>query len=287
MCIIFWSTSHPKYSLILIANRDEFLARPALPASLHNFSTTSSDPPSSRPILSGIDVQASGTWIGVNLSTLHFGALTNFTENVETIQGRPSRGDFVKNWLSDGGTSVEAWLSDVEERKEPYAGFNFLFGTLNPLKLAYVTNRSGKGGRVLVQEGEMGLTNNTLDDPKCWQKTEIGLAAFKRVLEDEKEDKELIKELWEVISQPSIKGSTNREEIRQTVLVPPMPFPDPYGTYATKVQTMILLERMETKEGKRRLVFIERDGFVLDEDGNANWSGEERNFEVEVPILTA
>ncbi|KAJ3053698.1 hypothetical protein HK097_003624, partial [Rhizophlyctis rosea] len=32
MCVIFWITNHPKYKLVIAANRDEFIDRPALPA---------------------------------------------------------------------------------------------------------------------------------------------------------------------------------------------------------------------------------------------------------------
>lgn len=106
MCVGFWTLDHPNWSLyvppplhcrafltdesfahsVLCANRDEVLDRPTLPARWHNFARhTFSSSTSQRPsttegststlssrsgeggyVLSGIDVQAGGTWMGVN-----------------------------------------------------------------------------------------------------------------------------------------------------------------------------------------------------------------------------
>lgn len=59
------------YTRILCANRDEYLDRPALPAAWHNFPagrTKATTSPELAPgnVLSGIDVQAGGTWMGIN-----------------------------------------------------------------------------------------------------------------------------------------------------------------------------------------------------------------------------
>jgi uncharacterized protein with NRDE domain len=57
MCILFIAQQkHPRYPLIIAANRDEFYARPTAPAAFWN------DNPS---ILAGRDLEANGTWMGV------------------------------------------------------------------------------------------------------------------------------------------------------------------------------------------------------------------------------
>ncbi|KAF9508311.1 hypothetical protein BS47DRAFT_1366016 [Hydnum rufescens UP504] len=80
MCIGFWALDDPLYSLILCANRDEFLDRPTLPAAFHDFLAVSATTPDSDAagvidaggkrkegsILSGIDIKAGGTWLGIN-----------------------------------------------------------------------------------------------------------------------------------------------------------------------------------------------------------------------------
>lgn len=57
MCLIAvaWQ-SHPDYPLIVLANRDEFHARPAAPAQFWE---------ESPAVLAGRDLSAGGTWLGV------------------------------------------------------------------------------------------------------------------------------------------------------------------------------------------------------------------------------
>lgn len=50
--------------------------------------------------------------------------------------------------------------------------------------------------------------------------------------------------------------------------------------YGTRVQTLLLIE--QTGTGGHKVVFIERDAYVLGSDGRPAWSGEERRFEFEV-----
>jgi hypothetical protein len=104
MCVGFWSLTHPDYALcvtfspldhaphspsadrgggsILCANRDEYLARPTLPAHFHSFEALATPAPSNDTVpvvqddlrskgkvLSGRDVRAEGTWLGINRST--------------------------------------------------------------------------------------------------------------------------------------------------------------------------------------------------------------------------
>jgi len=82
MCVGFWSLTHPDYALILCANRDEYLARPTLPAHFHSFEALTAPAPSNDAVpvvqddskskvkvLSGRDVRAEGTWLGISQST--------------------------------------------------------------------------------------------------------------------------------------------------------------------------------------------------------------------------
>ena len=94
MCVVFWTTHDPDYSLILLANRDEFLQRPAEPAAWRTHG---------HRILCGIDEVAGGTWVGMSSSGA-ISALTNvyeFPQVRTTADGRPlqSRGELVKQWL--------------------------------------------------------------------------------------------------------------------------------------------------------------------------------------------
>ena len=63
MCLILFAwQAHPGYPLVLAANRDEFHQRPTAEADFWD------DAPD---ILAGRDLQAGGTWLGVNLSLIH------------------------------------------------------------------------------------------------------------------------------------------------------------------------------------------------------------------------
>ena len=115
MCIIFWAEdAHPRYKLVLISNRDEFIARDT--RALHAW-------PSRRAthtrILAGRDeaVPARGTWLGVNTAG-RFSALTN-VRVPEQAAGKLSRGALVADFLRDtsqgGDDGARRYLTDVVE----------------------------------------------------------------------------------------------------------------------------------------------------------------------------
>ncbi|HMC96436.1 MAG TPA: NRDE family protein, partial [Flavobacteriales bacterium] len=90
MCLIVLAYKvHPRYPLIVAANRDEFLDRPALPAHFWK------DAPH---ILAGRDLKAGGTWLGITTAG-RFAALTNYRDlRRPAVNGR-SRGALVRDAL--------------------------------------------------------------------------------------------------------------------------------------------------------------------------------------------
>ncbi|GAA6015697.1 hypothetical protein JCM11491_002449 [Sporobolomyces phaffii] len=206
MCIVFF-TATTKYSLVLASNRDEFLARPTTRASFHAWSARLDDhsptPTPTRRVLSGLDLEAGGTWLGISLPptdsdegdeagdaradarerVVRIATLTNFTETVfPSNPPRPSRGHLVKDFLDfERRQSVEAYLEGLEPGKGDYAGFNLLVAELrfpprstpaaarDPLTVGYCSNREPptKVARILpsFQAGcpVRGLSNATLE----------------------------------------------------------------------------------------------------------------------------
>ena len=73
MClIVFANNSHPRYRMILGANRDEYRDRPADPAGFWLDATQ---------ILAGKDRQAGGTWLGVTTYG-KLAAVTNYRKEI-------------------------------------------------------------------------------------------------------------------------------------------------------------------------------------------------------------
>lgn len=154
MCIIFLAIEqHPKYSLVIAANRDEFYNRPT--AQAHFW-------PDAPGLLAGRDLRSNGTWLGVTRAG-RVAMLTNFREPGKEDPSCPSRGELVTGFLLSRQT-VEEYLSWLQANGDRYNGFNLIFGTLE--KLVYFSNRANYP--TFLSPGIYGLSNGLLDDP--WPK---------------------------------------------------------------------------------------------------------------------
>lgn len=156
MCLIalHWNPASP-WPLQVVANRDEFHARPAQPLAWWQ------DAPG---VLAGRDVQAGGTWLGLNRYG-GFAALTNFRQPGASRTSR-TRGELVANYLKrPPPDDLEGYLGKLP--LDDYAGFNLLLGDRK--RLVYVSNRDAAKPRQ-VEPGSHGLSNALLDTP--WPKLE-------------------------------------------------------------------------------------------------------------------
>ncbi len=148
MCVIAWAWQvHPRYPLMVLANRDERHARPALSA--HWWT----DAPE---VLAGRDVEAGGTWLGIT-RTGRFAAVTN--RPGAKPPDASSRGDLTADFLR-GLASVEATADAIATRAEAYAGFNLLLG--DRTTLVFVSNRETCRR---LDPGVYGMANGALDEP--------------------------------------------------------------------------------------------------------------------------
>ena len=155
--------AHPDYLAVVLANRDEFHARPAAPLALWH------DRPS---ILAGRDLQAGGTWMGLEQRS-RFGLVTNFRESLKMPQA-PTRGDLVPDFLASAD-SAESHLGELARQANRYAGFNLLLHDGDALW--YASNRDTQFARRLPA-GVHALSNHLLDTP--WPK----LLRLRNVLSD-------------------------------------------------------------------------------------------------------
>jgi uncharacterized protein with NRDE domain len=158
MCLIALAYKvHPRFPLILAANRDEFLDRPAEPAHFWK------DAPE---ILAGRDKRAGGTWMGITRSG-RFAAITNYRDMRMTFPAGPSRGLLVREALERG--------IDTKGTKA-YAGFNLIYGPVDDIR--YHNNIEGTDEP--LKPGVHGLSNHFLDTP--WPKVVKAKQQLEKVL---------------------------------------------------------------------------------------------------------
>ena len=171
MCLIAFAIgASQRWPLVIASNRDEFLSRPAL--RLTRWQTASG-----QEIISGRDLRAGGTWLGMTP-----GGRVAFLTNVREAEPKTapcSRGELVTRWLETGG-DVESFTAALEKDGQAYGGFNLVLGDFQRNNWAWVTNKSAttvSGWQVqTLQPGVYGLSNAALDTP--WPKT----MELKRVL---------------------------------------------------------------------------------------------------------
>lgn len=154
MClIVFALDAHPRYRLILAANRDEYFSRPTAPAGFW------ADAPQ---LLAGRDLQAGGSWLGITTGR-RLAAVTNFRAPHRHCPSSPSRGRLVADFLA--GTEAPAvFLETVGRDQGRYGGFNLLVGDDDGI--FWHSNRGS--GPERVPAGIHGLSNHLLDSP--WPK---------------------------------------------------------------------------------------------------------------------
>ena len=111
MCILFIAINqHKDYPLIIAANRDEFHQRPTKSAYFW----------SERPeILAGQDLQANGTWLGLN-SQGDFSALTNIRSALTLNNEAKSRGELVQLALQQPELINQPWLLQHSLNYNPF-----------------------------------------------------------------------------------------------------------------------------------------------------------------------
>jgi len=179
MCLItFALQQHPEFPLIVAANRDEFFARPTRAAQFWNSDTDDNNAP---PFMAGRDLQAGGTWLGLNRSG-RFAALTNYREAPSvTPHTQPSRGTLTVNALCTDQHSHQ-YLHTLSRGANNYSGFNLIAGTAE--ELYYFSNRRNTAPQQL-SAGYYGLSNGLLDSP--WPKVNSSRARLEHIVEQDRQ----------------------------------------------------------------------------------------------------
>jgi uncharacterized protein with NRDE domain len=248
MCIALLSTAHPRYSLILIDNRDEYLNRPTAPAEWWSHDGTQ--------ILSGRDLlrEEQGTWLGITKAG-RVAVLTNFREDVTPPHSVISRGAIIKDFLKAEGPSRE-WVKEMvaSGNGRDVGGFSLVCGQLSAGSgqpeeegLAVFSNRVKVEGDVEWIFGEedsskaIGLSNgpfkgksrSAADDTDSWKKVKDGERLMDEALKESQEvgedEDQLIKRLLGLLSTDTLPRAKDGEDggletyimqLRNTIFVP-------------------------------------------------------------------
>lgn len=143
--------AHPRWRLVVIGNRDEFHERPTAPLARWP-----------NGVIAGRDLQAGGTWLGVN-DAGRFALVTNLRVDGYPLPHLASRGALVTDWLAG---------------REPAAP-----ETMNPFNLfladaeaaSHLSNHP-EVRRIPLAPGIHGLSNGPHEQP--WAKTQALEAAL-------------------------------------------------------------------------------------------------------------
>lgn len=219
--------------LLVLANRDEFYARPTAAAEYWH---------ESPEMIAGRDLVSGGTWLGARSD--RWATVTNIREgfNNKANHISKSRGWLVRDYLQ-GELSPGDFLAKTKPAFNDFAGFNLLLGDAH--ELWYASNR-GKDPRRL-QPGLYGLSNHLLDSP--WPKVVRGKTGLEKLLGRSPFDQEAAFTL--------LSDSTRADDAKLPDTSVPLEWERALSsifitmpTYGTRCSTIL----MAMADGRRRLV---------------------------------
>lgn len=156
MCLIAvaWRV-HPRYPLALIANRDEFHARPTAAAGAD---------PDAPDVYGGRDLLQGGSWLQVSTRG-RLAAVTNVRDGISKEAAPRSRGSLVKDFIRATSNALPAAQALAPTAAE-YGRFNLL--TWDGTALAFASNHP-RFASYAVAPGMHAMSNGAFDAP--WPKS--------------------------------------------------------------------------------------------------------------------
>jgi len=292
MCIGMFSFKHPGYALILASNRDEYLARATDPTTFHSFGVKGIE---DDLVLSGVDLQAGGSWLGINKYG-EVAMLTNITSTT-VATGVLSRGDLVKNFLTRPRTqSMDDFVQSYAGSGLEYGGFNLLLlspshseigsqqaslskGTSPSLYRSALLSNNGARGQIvsalsLSQDERVGAISNASGlGTSCpdWPKVKQGKHFLEEILESTEEGNEshaqddeevLIEKLFGMMSWRSPEKIERKEDLSLTIQV--RPIDNAGGIYGTRLSTVLLVREDGSVRWVEKDIFQLREGIAVE-----------------------
>ena len=251
MCLIGLAIGqHPRFELVVAANRDEFLQRPA--AAVDWWQATADG----ALLLGGRDLHAGGTWMALNARG-RVGMLTNVRDLSRRRADAPSRGAIVPAWLASAAGAADFWPDVAAQGHNP---FNLLCGELDTGLWWWADDRATTPAP--LGPGLYGLSNAALDTP--WPKVRRLKGAMNAALASAASNAALEAALFAALADhaPVPDEALPRTGVgleRERGLAPAF-IRMPYAQYGTRCSTLLIVERQASG---RAIHFIERQ-FAID-----------------------
>jgi len=221
---------HPKYPLILAANRDEFYHRPTAPAAFWE------DAPQ---LFAGRDLVHGGTWLGVTDGG-RIAALTNYRQPHFVLPHPLSRGRLVSDFLV-GQAVADEYLQRVRAMGAAYLGFNLL--ARDRAGFHYYSNRDGDTQK--LAPGIYGMSNHLLDTP--WPKVVRGKEALSRAIAGDEVE---VEDLFALLAD---RSKASDEELPDTGV----------GVERERMLSSIFIESEYYGTRSSTVLLVDRDGQAL------------------------
>ncbi len=226
MCLILLAyRHHPRYRLILAANRDEFYGRPTQALAFW---------PDHPDLAAGRDLKQMGTWLGITRQG-RVAAITNYREiGVQRVDA-PSRGHLVADFLA-GRVPTPQYLQQLSHNGHLYNGYNLVIGDIQGLY--YYSNRGAPAS--LIQPGIHGLSNRLLNTD--WPKVRHGKARLAALLTENEDDIDR-QQFMELLQNQSIAPDDQLPDTGvgrewERILAPIFIASPTYGTRASSLMTI-------------------------------------------------
>ncbi len=247
MCVIFAAFQKSRqYPFILAANRDEYYQRPTATA---NFWTDFPE------VLAGRDLEARGTWLGMNRNG-KVAAITNQYTPESPREALRSRGELVSEFLIFEH-SCDQFGDQLCRSRTDYNGYGMLFGDFSQLR--YQTNRSHLA--TSLRSGIHALSNSLLNLP--WPRVQAGKRQLTRLLDTEM--KITPESLFQILSgqQASLwPQSVGRGKPMRSTHPADVPVFVRLKDYGTRSSTVILIDRNQNVLFEERTVDEKSGGYV-------------------------
>ncbi|WP_295641039.1 NRDE family protein [uncultured Methylibium sp.] len=243
MCLVALALDQDRrFPLVLASNRDEFFDRPAARLGWWTPEGGGSE------ILSGRDLQAGGTWLGLSAAG-RLALVTNVRDPARHDPAAPSRGELVPRWLHSELPLDRFWM---QVALSGYNGFNLIAADFARGDCFWASSAAALPRR--LERGLYGLSNALLDTP--WPKVarlKAGVqAAIGSVGADDDVDL-LATRLFDALGDRSLAPDEQLpdtgvpRELERQLSAAFIRTPD--GRYGTRCSTLVITERI-----KRQLV---------------------------------